>query len=60
MAKALYTVVIVKLDKNGEMEQIVVEPETIVARDEQDAVVKMTAKHSHMIDKEVKVLCRPF
>ena len=58
--RQLYTCVLVGLDKEGEIDEITVEPETIVARDEQDAVVKFTAKNSHMITWEVKVLCRPF
>lgn len=60
MERQLYTVVVVKLDKDGHFEQIIVEPETLLARNEQDAVVKITAKYSHVMDEEVRVLCHFF
>ena len=57
----LYQVVILEVDKEEKPISILVEPETLLARDEQDAVVKITAKHSYELEyKEVKVLCRSF
>ena len=61
MSKQVYTLIAVELDKNGNFDKIIDEPEYILARDEQDAVVKFTAKKAYTFeDREVKILCHPF
>ena len=60
----LYQCVILRVAKQEgkpiEYDEIIVAPEWLLATDEEGAKIKMAANHSHMIEEEVKVLCRPF
>ena len=56
-----YMAVVVELDKDGVQKKVLVEPETFVARNDEDARNRMILENSEALkDKTFRVLLRPF